>query len=188
MDNEYYRTEAMNIINDLYDEFRKEATKLKIKYDNNCAKLEEMDQQIRLMAKTEDVEMRVFSPRRNISTENDKVTSLKNEREDLDKSNRETERYLRYYSKRADKMEYLMDVLERNKSQFFGNNVSEVATDNSVVETNVSSEYVATLSDLEKIQSRLDNCYHFIDGDSQRAKMEIKNLMIFLTDLIVKND
>ena len=72
MDNEYYRTEAMNIINDLYDEFRKEATKLKIKYDNNCAKLEEMDQQIRLMAKTEDVEMRVFSPRRNISTENDK--------------------------------------------------------------------------------------------------------------------
>ena len=188
MDNEYYRTEAMNIINDLYDEFSKEATKLKIKYDNNCSRLEELDQQIRLLAKTEDVEMRVFSPRRNISTETDKVTSLKNEREQLDKQNREVERELRYYSKRAEKMGYLLDVIERNQAQLFSNPDFEEATDVNVVETKTSGNQGVTLSDLEKIQSRLDSCYHFIDGDSQRAKMEIKNLMIFLTDLIVKID
>lgn len=187
MDNEYYRTEAMNILNDLYDEFSKESTKLKIKYDNNCSKLEELDQQVHLLARTEDVEMRVFSPRRNISTENDKVTSLKTEREQLDKMNREIERDLRYYSKRADKIGYLIEVIERNQAQFFVNS-SDVVSDTDVKESTTTSEYIATLSDLEKIQSRLDNCYHFIDSDSQRAKMEIKNLMIFLTDLIVKND
>lgn len=188
MDNEYYRNEAMHIINELYDEFSKEATKLKIKYDNNCAKLEELDQQIRHMAKTEDVEMRVFSPRRNISTETDKVTTLKNDRELLDKTNREVERDLRYYSKRAEKISYLSDVLERNESQFFGGNTSEVPSDTDVVESKSSADSSVSISDLEKIQSRLDNCYHFIDGDPGRAKLEIKNLMILLTELIVKND
>lgn len=186
MDNEYYRNEAMHIINDLYDEFSKEEMKLKVKYDNNCSQLEELDQQIRHLSKTEDVEMRVFSPRRHISSETDKVTTMKTEREKLDKTNCEVERDLRYYSKRAEKLRYLSDVIERNDAQFFPSE-PDVAQDKSVTEVTAPSTGV-TVADLEKIQSRLDSCYHFIDGDIQRAKIEIKNLMILLTDLIVKND
>ena len=36
--------------------------------------------------------------------------------------------------------------------------------------------------EIEKIQKKLDNCYHFIDSDLQRAKMEIKNLMIMISE------
>lgn len=185
MDREYYKNEVMHIISELYDEFSKEEMKLKVKYDNNCARLEEMDFQIRHLSKTEDVEMRVFSPRRHISSETDKVTALKQEREQLEKTNREVERSLRYYSKRAEKLRYLSDILERNDATFFVSEESEVIADNSVNETTASSG--VTVADLEKIQSRLDSCYHFIDGDAQRAKMELKNLMILLTELIVKN-
>lgn len=188
MDNEYYKNEAMSIINDLYDEFSKEATKLKIKYDNNCARLEELDQQIRRMAKADDVEMRVFSPRRNVSTEADKVVSLKNEREELDRINREVERDLRYYTKRTEKISRLSDILEQNDSVFFSSSESNSPTESNIKEVSGIDSPSVSLADLEKIQARLDSCYHFVGSDSGRAKLEIKNLMIFLTDLIVKNN
>ena len=57
--NTQYNNEAMQIVTDLYDEFSKEELKLKVKYDNNCAKLDEMDQQIRALSRSEDTEMRV---------------------------------------------------------------------------------------------------------------------------------
>lgn len=185
MDNEYYKNEAMHIIEDLCDEFSKEENKLKIKYDNNCSRLEEMDHQIHVLSRSEDIEMRVFSPRKNISSETDKVTSLKNEREQLDKTNREIERNLRYYSKKAEKLRYLQDVLTRNEEMFFVD--SNGSQDETIKEAKPTPSGVS-VSELEKIQSRLDNCYHFIEGDPNRAKMELKNLMIMLTDLIVKND
>lgn len=186
MDNEYYKNEAMHIVEDLCDEFNKEEKKLKIKYDNNCSRLEEMDHQIHVLSRTEDIEMRVFSPRKHISSETDKVASLKSEREILDKTNREVERDLRYYSKRAEKLRYLLDVLTRNEELFFENEENQIK-DNNITEVKQNPSGVS-VSDLEKIQSRLDSCYHFIDGDPKRAKMELKNLMILLTDLIVKND
>ena len=55
MDNQYYRNEAMQIISELLEEFSREEMKCKVKYDNNCSRLEEMDQQIRMMSKAEDV-------------------------------------------------------------------------------------------------------------------------------------
>ncbi|MBP5384129.1 MAG: hypothetical protein J6Y57_04040 [Lachnospiraceae bacterium] len=185
MDNHYYRNEAQQIITELCDEFSKEEMKLKVKYDNNCSRLEEMDQQIRLLSRTENVEMKVFSPRRHIASENDKVSVMKKEREELDKQNRETERDYRYYSKRAEKMRYLCDLMERNEGIFTDNSAPgdfQAAQGDSVTSAEISAR--SYRDDLEKIQKKLDNCYHFIDSDVQRAKMEIKNLLLLITELM----
>ena len=191
MDNQYYKNEAVQIISELYDEFSKEGAKNKVKADNNCARLEELDHQIRSLSKTEDIEMKVFSPRRQISAETERVTTLKKEREELDRVNRETERDYRYYSKRAEKLGYLLDLLERNEGIFIDSGPFDSAKDPSIAAINpkILAEQKETLSaDLEKIQHRLDTVYHFIDSDVPRAKMEIKNLMLQMEDLIVKND
>ena len=186
MDNHYYRNEAMTIISELCDEFTKEEMKLKVKYDNNCAKLEEMDQQIRMMAKSEDLEMRVFSPRRNITSENEKLTGMKKEREEVDRANREVERDYRYYSKRAEKLRYLSDLMERNEGVFIENTTSEDVHTSSTVQSSAPDQNTQGET-LSKIQKRLDNCYHFIDTDLQRAKMELKNLMIFIAESMESN-
>ncbi|MBR6452419.1 MAG: hypothetical protein IKS87_06905 [Lachnospiraceae bacterium] len=185
MDNGYYRNEALQIVSDLFEEFSKEEMKLKVKYDNNCSKLEEMDQQIRLLSRSEDMEMRVFSPRKHISSENDKVVTLKREREELERSNRETERDYRYYSKRAEKLRYLLDLLERNEGVFLDNTVGDFAADPKTVEATspVAADSVS-VEDLKKLEKRLDSCYHFVDTDAQRAKLEMKNILIMVTDLI----
>ena len=183
MDNQNTRAEAQEIISELFDEFSKEEMKLKVKYDNNCAKLEEMDQQIRMMSRSVDTEMRVFSPRRHISTENDKVTGLKKEREELDKQNRETERNYRYYSKRADKLRHLMELMERDEGVFIENVTTEdFSVETQTKEAEEKSQRDQHIEDIEKIQKKLDNCYHFIDSDTQRCKMEIKNLMIMVAE------
>lgn len=186
MDNQYYKDEATQIVSELYDEFSKEELKLKIKVDNNCAKLEELDQQIRALSRTEDIEMKVFSPRKRISSESDKVTLLKKEREALDKQNREDERDYRYYSKRAEKLRYLSDLFEKNGDVFSSNNSSY--SSNQIKEKEISREKSVSSDDLEMIQKRMYNCYRFIEADVQRAKVEMKNLMLFVQDLIVKND
>ncbi len=181
MDQQNNLNEAMQILNDLCDEFGKEEMKLKVKYDNNCSRLEEMDHQIRLLSRSQDTEMRVFSPRRHISSENDKVQVMKKEREELDKQNRETERDYRYYARRAEKLRRVLELLERNEGVFIENTIEE---DFSTVRMEDASEPKSDLrtEEIEKIQKRLDNCYHFIDSDLQRAKMEIKNLMIMISE------
>ncbi len=174
-------SEAQQIVSELYDEFSKEEMKLKVKYDNNCSRLEEMDQQIRLLSRSEDTEMRVFSPRRHISSESDKIVVMKKEREELEKQNRETERSYRYYSRRAEKLRRLNELMERNEGVFIEQSTS-VSADAQIKEVEVQERHTLPKEQLEKIQKRLDNCYHFIDSDSQRCKMEIKNLMILLSE------
>ncbi len=178
------KNEAMQIAMELLEEFSKEEMKLKIKYDNNCSRLEEMDQQIRMLARSEDTEMRVFSPRRHISSENDKVSVMKQEREELEKQNRETERNYRYYSKRADKLRQLTELMERNDGVFMDTVSATELHDDKIKDLPKQEQNALTKEDIEKIQKRLDNCYHFIDSDTQRCKMEIKNLMLMVSDLL----
>ena len=183
MDNQNYRNEAQEIASELFEEFSKEEMKLKVKYDNNCSKLEEMDQQIRMLSRSEDTEMRVFSPRRHISTENDRVAVMKKEREELDKQNREIERNYRYYAKRAEKLHHLMELMDRDEGVFIEHTTADdfsVATQTK--ETEEKSGKDLQIEEIEKIQKKLDNCYHFIDSDTQRCKMEIKNLMILVAE------
>ncbi len=185
MDNQYYQNEATLIITELYDEFSKEEMKLKVKYDNNCARLEEMDQQIHMMSKAEDVDMRAFSPRRHVSSENDKIQVLKKEREELDKVNREIERDYRYFSKRAEKLRYLSELMERNQGVFIDSTIPEDFQNKQTTDTVADDSSAATLrDDMTKIQKRLDSIYHFIDSDTPRAKLEIKNLLILITELL----
>ncbi len=177
-----YNNEAMQIVTELYEEFSKEELKLKVKYDNNCAKLDEMDQQIRVLSRSEDTEMRVFSPRKHISSDNDKISVMKKEREELDKANRETERNYRYYLKRAEKLKQLLDLMERNDGIFM-----DQSTENdfaAVRNTESAEQHQKDLQkeEIEKFQKKLDNCYHFIDSDTQRCKMELKNLMITVSE------
>ncbi|MCR4684635.1 MAG: hypothetical protein K5649_04130 [Lachnospiraceae bacterium] len=186
MDNHYYRNEATQIITELYDEFSREEMKLKVKYDNNCSRLEEMDQQIRMMSKTEDVDMRAFSPRRHVSSENDKIIVMKKEREELDKVNREIERDYRYFSKRAEKLRYLSDLMDRDAGVFMESGTNEDFTNIQSKETTPAEETspAALRESMEKIQKRLDSIYHFIDTDTPRAKLEIKNLLILITETL----
>ncbi len=186
MDQQYYKNEAMQIINELYDEFSKEEMKLKVKYDNNCSRLEEMDQQIRMMSKAEDVDMRAFSPRRHVASENDKIMVIRKEREELDRSNREVERDYRYFSKRAEKLRYLTDLMERNAGVFLDGHTGEdyKNTQTTAYDPAKETESSAIKDDLGKMQKRLDSIYHFIDTDQPRAKMEIKNLLILITELL----
>lgn len=186
MDNQYYKNEANQIVSELYDEFSKEELKLKVKVDNNCAKLEELDQQIRALSRTEDIEMKVFSPRKSLSSESDKVSLLKKEREALDKQNREDERDYRYYSKRAEKLRYLSDLFEKNGD--FLSQSSNSYVSNQIVEKDVKPKNSVSTDDLEMLQKRMYNVYRFIEADIQRAKVEMKNLMLLVQDLIVKND
>ncbi len=165
--------EAKQVISELYDEFSKEAIKLQVKYDNNVSKLDELDLQIRSMSKTEDVDLKVFSPRRRISSETEKSAKLKETKEDLIQSNLEVERMLRYYSKRADRMKMLLELLTSNESIFKDEKEQPTAL---------------TKEELVKLQHRLDNCYHFIDTDPMRAKMEMKELLLFLGEFIVESD
>lgn len=181
---EFNQDETLSIINDLYEEFNKEVVKYQVRYDNNVSKLDEMDSQIHSMARADDYDIKVFSPRKHISSDTNKVTNLKLEREALIKTNNEVERELRYYSKRAERLKQLLDLLERNQGVFRESN-PQLSENTSVVDRPVRpklSEY--QFDHLLKIQQRLDACYYFIDTDSNRAKLEIKDLMILIGEII----
>ena len=78
----------------------------------------------------------------------------------------------------------LMELMERNAGVFIDHATDPMPVSSKTVLQEETAKRNLQREEIEKIQKRLDDCYHFIDTDSQRCKMELKNLMIMVSELL----
>lgn len=194
---------ALKIIRDLYDEFEKEENNLKVQYDNNSSKIEEMEENILSFMKNEDIDYKVFSPRSIVSTNKDKIEHLREEKEDVEKNNKSVLKQMKYYSEKTKKLEHLLSLFQNDNDvdeteQISANKVdekivekvSEVDDSKIIVEQKEffpvkNTVLTSSLQDeLERVNHKLELCSRFIDNDSIRTKIEIKEAMRNLSDII----
>lgn len=194
---------ALKIIRDLYDEFEKEENNLKVQYDNNSSKIEEMEENILSFMKNEDIDYKVFSPRSIVSTNKDKIEHLREEKEDVEKNNKSVLKQMKYYSEKTKKLEHLLSLFQNDNDvdeteQISANKVdekivekvSEVDDSKIIVEQKeffpVKNTVLTSFlqDELERVNHKLELCSRFIDNDSIRTKIEIKEAMRNLSDII----
>lgn len=198
MDETVKLQEAEKMIRELFEEFSKEGIRLKLLQDNNSSKIGELEENILQLTKNEDVDYRFFSPRNVVSNNKGKIDDLRDEKEDLQKSNKSIFKQMTYYKEKADKLEQIKNLLERTVDDRINKNVKldsidqeekEVNTFKTIEDVKVSekkSVIEASLpSELERINHKLDLCGKFIENDPVRAKIEIKSIMRNLDDIII---
>lgn len=95
------------IIVDMLMEFQKEQKRLQAEYDNGIARLSEIEENLHSYKETEDVDFKMFSPRKVSTLNEDKLNSMDSEMRELDEINKALYKQLKYYS---DKVEKLLTV------------------------------------------------------------------------------
>lgn len=107
------REEAKKIVDELFREFNKEEVRLKLLHDNNSSKIGELEENILQLTRNEDVDYRFFSPRNIVSTNKEKTDGLREERTDLERSNKSVFKQMTYYKEKVAKLEQLRLLLEK---------------------------------------------------------------------------
>lgn len=177
---------ADQIIKELYEEFHKEQISLKHQYDNNSAKIDELEESILCYIKNEDIDFKVFSPRSIVSTNSTKIDNLRNEKDNLENENKTLFKQLSYYSDRAIKLEKVMDVFNSEEKEVKHNSCT-LHVDNSINIINDEIDNQSEIkSNLDKINHRINQCYHFCDTDINRTKVELKAISSLLNEFISK--
>lgn len=107
--------DAIKITQDLIDEFRKIEAEYKVEYDNNIARIEEIDTNIALHEKNDDIDFKVFSPRNVTSAMREKITKLNHSKDDVEKDNKQLLEQIKCYSERIGKLERLLLILNTSE-------------------------------------------------------------------------
>lgn len=103
--------DVKKIIQDLYDEFLKEEKNLNEIYSSNSVRIDELDQKILSLKKSEDVDFKVFSPRNSSNVNSDKILDYEKDKEKLSSENRNYYKQLRYYSDKVGKLKEALTLL-----------------------------------------------------------------------------
>ena len=226
--------EACDILLKLEQEFSVEESRLSEISNEHAMRIDELDQQITVSRRNEDVDFRVFSPR-NVSTgTSDKIKLLENEKKQLEREKKDADKQLRYYSGKTEMIGRVLALLRgdlkeeseedsvtlKKSSNPFSFLDEDVDTVEEVVEDKVDS--VAALfkeanekikedllesmdeepfaskpdvsssssgsgvpvDEVERVCHKVEFCGKIISNDGVRAKLEIKNIVADLKDLI----
>jgi len=181
--------EAEKIIDELYNEFSKEEINLKLQADNNSSKIEELEENILQFMKNDDIDYKVFSPRTVVNVNAGKIDGLRTEKNELEKINKNVLKQLKYYSEKTKKLEQLKKLLKKEDSLEIESEeetiISEPKPMVKIKKPSGQSIFEISLpNDLKKISHKLELCIKFIDNDTVRAKIELKNMIKNLEDLI----
>ena len=227
--------DACDILVKLEQEFSVEEARLSEISNEHAMRIDELDQQITVSRRNEDVDFRVFSPR-NVSTgTSDKIKALEEEKKLLEREKKDADKQLRYYSGKTEMIGKVLSLLRgdlkeesetdsptviksRNPFAFLDEendapeevieyksdpvatlfkeandrikadlylaeeNESEEEPDYSPV-SSVSSEGIP-VGEVERVCHKVEFCEKIISNDGIRAKLEIKNIVTDLKDLI----
>lgn len=205
-----YNQDAVTIIQKLFEEFDKEENALKVQFDNNSSKIDELEENILNFMKNDDIDYKVFSPRSIVSTNKEKADQLKKEKEELEKKNKEIFKQMEYYTDKTEKLSQLIKLVGKDESVDSeedvqqGSSVNVVKTESNT-ETNIETDSlenenevqiekgldvdsivtVSLLEHLKRINHKLELCSKFIDHDAVRAKIEINSIVKNLDDVII---
>ena len=226
--------DACDILVKLEQEFAVEEARLSEISNEHAMKIDELDQQITVSRRNEDVDFRVFSPR-NISTgTSDKIKALESEKKTLEREKKDADKQLRYYSGKTEMIGKVLSLLRgdlkeeseddsatviksRNPFAFLDEDkeVEEVIEDKkdpvaslfkeanerikedlNLAEENGADEepdYTPMSSsvtngvpvdEVERVCHKVEFCGKIMSNDGIRAKLEIKNIVTDLNDLI----
>lgn len=104
------------IVLDLLSEFEKEEGKLQAEYDDNVARILEIEKNIHNYKENEDVDFQVFSPRKIDNQNEDKIVAMNKEKENIELTNKSLYRQIKYYSEKTDKLKEILNVIEEDRS------------------------------------------------------------------------
>ena len=103
--------EACDILLKLEQEFSVEESRLSEISNEHAMRIDELDQQITVSRRNEDVDFRVFSPS-NVSTgTSDKIKLLENEKKQLEREKKDADKQLRYYSGKTEMIGRVLALL-----------------------------------------------------------------------------
>jgi len=105
------------IMNDLLSEFEREGSKLQAEYDDNAVRIIEIDANILNYKESEDIDFQVFSPRKIDNQNEEKINSLKSEKQNIELTNKSIYRQLRYYSEKIEKINEVLQIIKESSDE-----------------------------------------------------------------------
>ena len=131
------------IVKDLLSEFEKEAGKLQAEYDDNNARIIEIEENIQNYKENEDVDFQVFSPRKIDNQNEEKIDAMNKEKERIEASNKSLYRQIKYYSDKTDKLNEILGIIEEDRKISSGMPVvnNEIIDDISNVDKKILAYY-----------------------------------------------
>lgn len=103
------------IVKDLLSEFDKESGKLQVEYDDNVARILEIENNIHNYKENEDIDFQVFSPRKIDNQNEEKIEAMRKEKESIEDVNKSLYRQIKYYSDKKDKLKEILYIIEEDK-------------------------------------------------------------------------
>lgn len=229
--------EACDILLKLEQEFSVEESRLSEISNEHAMRIDELDQQITVSRRNEDVDFRVFSPRTNVSGgTSDKIKVLEDEKKALEREKKDADKQLRYYSGKTEMIGRVLAILRgdlREESEEDSPTVVksknpfafiDEETEDSFDEVEEKADSVASLfreanakikedlidsmvdepvtdvyekptvpvhtdggvpvDEVERVCHKVEFCGKIMSNDGVRAKLEIKNIVDDLKDLI----
>lgn len=104
------------IVLDLLAEFEKEGGKLQVEYDDNAARIREIEDNIRNYIENEDIDFQVFSPRKVDNQSEEKIESMNRDKSNIEEINKSLFRQIKYYSDKANKLKEILAVIEEDRT------------------------------------------------------------------------
>lgn len=104
------------IVLDLLSEFEREGSKLQSEYDDNAARIVEIEENIHNYKENEDIDFQVFSPRKIDNQSEEKINELNKEKSNIESINKSLYRQLKYYTDKTDKLNEILEVIEKDRA------------------------------------------------------------------------
>lgn len=104
------------IVLDLLSEFEREGSKLQSEYDDNAARILEIEENIQNYKENEDVDFQVFSPRRIDNQSEEKINQLNKEKSSIESINKSLFRQIKYYTDKTDKLNEILNIIKEDRS------------------------------------------------------------------------
>lgn len=105
------------IVLDLLSEFEKESGKLQIEYDDNVARILEIEENIHNYRENEDIDFQVFSPRKIDNQNEEKIERMNKEKESIELTNKSLYRQIKYYSDKTGKLKEILNVINESREE-----------------------------------------------------------------------
>lgn len=103
------------IVKDLLSEFDKESGKLQVEYDDNVARIIEIEENIHNYKENEDIDFQVFSPRKIDNQNEEKIAVMNKEKENIEAANKSLYRQIKYYTEKQEKLNEILDIIKEDR-------------------------------------------------------------------------
>lgn len=199
--------EARIIIDNLYQEYNKKEVALQIEIDSLQEKLDDIMINIKSFSTTVDSDYNVFSPRKVVSRNDNKVEKLYDDKDKIEKQIKQLNADMNIISHKSDQ---LMKVLKHLSSMETQNELKEKHVDECIVKhdnkyndkhdeikstekDNPASDHLTTglsvihhtlSDDLLRINNRIESCIKIINQDYVRVKIDLQSINKNIKDII----